>query len=186
MKQTTNYGLNILETADSLSMKPLNESAEKLDTALKGFAQQIEGRVMMAKGSYIGDGTLKVTLRTQGMQPQAVLVRKVDAIGAIAGGEELREENCGFRTGGFGGIGWSLWRGEDIAANYYDVSNEHEDPETGEMVTLYRAKPTTIRFTSEQNGVSWELAAELRMDHSALVNNEKGTIYEWIAFGSAQ
>ena len=184
MKKTANLGLNLPELSDPLSLRPLNENAETLDAAIGAMAGQINGCVVMASGSYTGNGADAVAIQTPGMQAQIVLMRKMAAIGGSDRSGGVLEQEFNFEGGAISSTGWVLWRGADIAVRYYDVSDAGGDTDGDEDVR-YGTKETNVQFIPAPGSLSWKLAAVPETDHSALINNESGTVYEWVAFGFA-
>lgn len=186
MKQTENFKLSLMEMTDLLSVKPLNENAEKIDATLTAQAQEIGARLKLVGGSYTGDGKHSVTIQTPGIRPQALLMRRVRTVGAM-GGVPRFERECGFSDASVDGCCWLMWRGEDIPVQYYRFRWAGDDPVTGEVdAPMYEAVETAIRFTPEPGSVTWKLSVDVDFDHSFLVNNKEGEAYEWIAFGTAE
>ena len=177
MKNTEKYQLQLIEPRDLLSPKTLNENTQALERVLDGMETQILRCVRMASGCYTGNGAGSVVIQTPGMEARVVLMRKMSTIGASS------EQEHTLAGGAVSSTGWALWRGEDIAVRCYTGSVENETDEgEGER---YSIQETTVRFSSVPGNLTWSLAVTPEGDHSALINNERGTVYEWIAFGFA-
>ena len=163
MKQTEYLELNLMEMADQLSPKPLNENAEKLEAALVEHKAAISGRVMMACGSYEGSGTKSVAILTPGFAPQIVLMRQKGTLGISPEGVAYTDS---FSVDG----GWACWMGEDTL-------------ETSVYVPDTVSRTEKISFTAKMGSLSWtpESAALSGVDRN--INNAEGVVYEWIAFG---
>lgn len=177
MRQTENYGLNILELSDPLSVKPLNENAETIDAAMHTMATALPGKAMMACGSYSGDGTRSVTINTPGFRPQAVLMRQNtgDVRGSLGTAQAMTVSG-----------GWCLWIGTDMQASYGVSAYVN-----GELRYDTISKPIT--FVVNDGSLSWSVPVlpdkynNVREDEGPnVVNNTAGTVYEWIAFGTAE
>ena len=159
MKQTENYKLNILEAADPVSAKPLNENAQLIDAALQAQKGMILGRTMMACGSYTGDGTTEVTIQTPGFKPQVVLMRTRDAYFV---------SNANYSA--MAARGWCLWLGEA----------EVEIEQTASSVT------GSIRFETKNEELTWRYTGNASAAVPAAVNNISDQEYQWVAFGTAE
>ena len=96
MQQTETLKLNLIETGDPISPAPLNDNAEKLETALAaldGTAANLQGRVTvleakkMVVGSYIGNAETRYSAIIQtielGFAPIAVLVSGTESTMAL-------------------------------------------------------------------------------------------------------
>ena len=185
MRQTEHYGLTILELSDPLSVKPLNENAETIDVAMHTMATALPGKAMMACGSYTGDGTRSVTINTPGFRPKAVLMRK--NTGVVRG--NLGTDQAMTVIGG-----WCLWIGANMQASYGVYARADEvsgDSGVGDLRQNTISK--TITFTAGNESLSWSVPAlpskyyDVREDEGPnVVNNTAGTVYEWIAFGTAE
>lgn len=163
MKRTEHFELIVLETADQLSPKPLNENVQKLDEVMGGMTEELRKRVMMAKGSYTGDGTASVTIRTPGFRPEVVFMRQKRPLGVSAEGVVHTDS---FSVDG----GWARWAGEEwLDTNIY--------------VPGMSSGTQPITFSSEPGSLSWttENAALPGVDRN--INNAGNVIYEWVAFG---
>ena len=178
MKQTENFKLSLMEASDLLSAKPLNENAEKIDTALAVHAAALSGKLMMAVGTYVGNDTRSVTVQTPGFKPQAMLMREQDPNGVRSGAES------GMSVSG----GWCLWLGSDLPAEYSIGM-----PEESGYIEKYEYIQTTVKFTPEFETITWSIPrypdkyTDVRIDHGyQVVNNAAGKTYEWIAFGAAE
>lgn len=178
MKQTENYGLNLMEAADLLSAKPLNENAGKIEAALMAQESAIAGRMMMACGSYTGSGTRTVAIQTPGFTPRVVLMRRSSSLVA----DKNSQSDMSVKDG------WCLWLGTDMSAQY-EVYAYRQDVDE-----LVREKvETTVGFTAKNGELSWSIDvlpgkyAGVREDHGpAVMNNASGAVYEWIAIGTAE
>lgn len=171
MKQTENLGLNLLETADLLSPKPLNENAEKVDAALGGMAEKLLGRVMMASGSYTGDGTATVTIQTPGFTPKIVLMRQKREIGV--------DKDEGVYTDSFSvDGGWACWAGEEYLVTNVYAPDVLMPGGTYGLIGRYK-----ITFTAEKGSLTWTTHYGSFTDVNKNINNDKSVTYEWIAFG---
>lgn len=92
MKQTETYDLNLIEMSDTFNTAPLNENAQKLESAVVGEAAQraqddaalsrrvtvLEGRKIVA-GSYSGTNNGSQTIQL-GFDPIFVLVEPIHNI----------------------------------------------------------------------------------------------------------
>lgn len=184
MKETTNYKLKMPEVSDPLSIVPLNQNAQAIDTALRAMASAMGGKVVMACGSYTGDGAMSRTIVTAGIKPVALIMyaTKYDTLTSGVSKDEVRlrllqDEKCGF----------SAWCGADMDAWYWYRDDWH-NPVTGETTERYYPEKTKIVFTPAMGSLTWKMETEptADIDHSSLVNNESGVIYEWIAFGTGE
>lgn len=169
MRQTENYGLNLPETADLLSPKPLNENAEKVDAALAALAA---GCVMMASGSYTGNGAGSVTIQTPGFTPKVVLMRQKREIGVDETGVVYTDT---FSVDG----GWARWAGEEsLTTNVYAPDVYHASDGSRGIIGRYE-----ITFTAKKGSLTWATHYGVFPDINKNINNSKGVTYEWIAFG---
>lgn len=159
MRQTTNYGLKMPEVGDVLSIVPLNENAQAIDTALYTIAS---GQVMMACGSYAGNDTTSVTIETPGFIPRVVLMRtKGDwCDGGVYYYQSLAVQN-----------GWCLWMGEESMAL----------SQTPDKSTC----TDTIIFTAQEGSLSWSMDSTDRYAGRAM-NNDSEHTYQWVALGVAK
>lgn len=168
MKKTGAYRLNLMESLDVLSAKPLNENAEKIENALAAQESALSGKLMMAAGCYTGTGTRSVTVPTPGFTPRAMLLRRTS-------GSELQ---------------W--WIGSDIPGKY-NITARSDVPsygyEPGEQFD--DTISTTISFQAATGSLNWSIPeiSEKYYDVTsdggpAVMWNGKNTVYEWIAFGT--
>ena len=175
MKQTTNYGLNLMETADYLSVMPLNENSEKLDTALKALTNITAGKLMIATGSYTGTGTRVVSILTPGFTPKAMLLRQ-----ASGTWDQTHDAQ------------W--WLGSDIPVSYRITASSDTPPGTYEPGEQFDATiSTTIEFRAKLGSLSWQIP-DIPQEYydvtsdggSTAVKNSRNISFEWIAFGVAE
>lgn len=175
MKKTGTYELNLMESSDLMSAKPLNENAEKIDAALKAQAETAAGKLMMAAGRYTGSGTRSVTIQTPGFRPKALMLRR--AVNGWDGAEDAY---------------W--WLGSDVPATYNITAASDTPPdgyEPGEQFTA--TIRTTISFTADSGSLTW-LIPDIPQEYydvtsdggPAALMNSRGVTYEWIALGTAQ
>lgn len=175
MKQTTNFGLNLMEAADLLSAKPLNKNAEKIDAALKALTNITAGKLMIATGSYTGTGTRAVSILTPGFTPKAMLLRQV-------------KENWNDIAGSC----W--WLGSNIQTAYKITARSDTPPGTYEPGEQFDANiSTTIEFRAKMGSLSWQIPDipqeyyDVTSDGGpTAVKNSRNMTYEWIAFGVAE
>lgn len=176
MKQTENYGLNLLELSDPLSLKPLNENAEKIDAALKAQAEVAAGKLMMATGCYTGNGTRSVTIQTSGFTPRALMLRK----------------SLTAKWGNYNDTHW--WLGSDISITYGITATSDTPPGTYEPGEQFDAKiSAAISFVADSGSLTWSIP-DLPQEYydvtsdsgPGAMSNSKDTSYEWIAFGTAE
>ena len=160
MKQTENYKLNILEAADPVSARPLNENAQLMDAALLEQKRMILGRTMMACGSYAGDGTTEVTIQTPGFKPQVVLMRSKDAYFVRNAGYAAMATQSG----------WCLWLGDE----------EMQIEQTASSAA------GSIRFAAQNGKLTWSFNGTMGDAVPAAVNNSSDREYQWVAFGTAE
>lgn len=173
MRQTENFGLSLIETADMLSLKPMNENTEKIDAALAAQSEKIAGKLMMATGSYTGSGTRSVTIQTSGFTPRALIIRKARNSGWINQQDQ------------------SWWLGANVHIAYNLVASSNEPPygyEPGEQFETMI--PADIAFVAERGQLAWSIPDvppeyyDVTTDGGpGAINNAKGAAYEWIAFG---
>lgn len=176
MKQTENYNLNLLEMSDQFSLKPLNDNSEKIEAALKAQAEVAAGKLMMATGSYTGNGTRSVTIQTPGFTPKAMLLRRARN---DWGHEEYVEH-------------W--WLGSDIPTTYMITATSDTPPGTYEPGEQFDATiSATISFVADSGSLTWSIPDipqeyyDVTSDSGpGAMSNSKDTSYEWIAFGSAE
>ena len=169
MKQTEHFGFQMMEAADLLSAKPLNENAAAMDAALQEQKNAILARLMMATGSYTGDGRRSVAIQTPGFKPQVVLMTE-------------------------GGSMNSFWFGEDFPVTYEVYACVDEDNSYGASGELRKERVTaTATFTSEMGSVSWSIPPlpekyyDVVHEYGAeMICNHTGRTYRWIAFGTAE
>lgn len=164
MKQTKNYLLNLMEVADVLSAKPLNENAEKIEEALLAQQNAIAGKLMMATGSYTGNGRRSVTIQTPGFKAKALLLRSTHS------------------TGWPQSTAISLWLGQNIDTGYL-ITVDYGD---------VRIK-TTITFVAKTGELKWSIPSipdnydDVIWDGGPeAINNVDKFAYEWVAFGTAE
>ena len=176
MRETENYGLHLMESGDLLSAKPLNENAEKVDSALSAAAATTAGKAMIATGRYTGTGTRSVTIETPGFTPRIVMMRSADGpVSSSTSGMLVKN-------------GWALWIGADIPARYgIGLRNEEGYTDTYETID------TTVQFTPSAGSLTWEIPmypdsyTNVGVDYGpVVVNNGNGQIYEWIAMGMSE
>lgn len=179
MKQTTQYKLNMPELSDGLSVAALNENAQKLDDLLHGL-------VKMASGSYTGNGSMSVTIETPGVRPAALLVRSSAQLTPVA--QLKRKRDIVFGDDDLKSSGFVMWGGANIATKCWRKEGELYDPVTEVLESGYREYIDEIVFTPEAGRLSWALSTvpAVEVDHSGLINNKNGIVYEWIALGSAE
>lgn len=195
MRQTINLALNLMETADLLSAKPLNDNAEAIDTAIKGLQDKaaaadtsirnlaaslngvVSSSLKMAAGSYVGDGTRSVTLATPGFRPQIILMSVRETVNGSAG---ITQKTMISVQGG-----WCLWIGADIAATYNVRSRSDE---SYDMTT--KTLSAEVSFSSGENAITWSIPAlpanyfDVDLDDGPnVVNNRQGVTYDWVAIG---
>mgnify|MGYP003293318994 CR=1 FL=1 len=179
MKQTSKYKLNMPELSDGLSVAALNENMQKVDALLCGLSK-------MASGSYTGTGSMSVTIETPEMRPAALLVR---ACAQLTPTMTLKKkEDIIFNDVKLESSGFVLWNGNNIAKKCWRKEGEVYDPVTEEVVSGYREYLGEIVFTPTDGSLSWTLnkTPASEVDHSGLINNKSGIVYEWIALGSAE
>lgn len=185
MNKTKNFGLNLIEASDPMSLKPLNENAEKIDAALLAQQTVIAGKLMMAKGVYTGDGNRVVTIQTPGFKPHAVIVRSK---GDVITGDYAIENRIAVKGG------WCIWLGADLPASYSVYARADEVSNGVESGELRRDNLSAdISFAASAGSLSWSIPKlppkyyDVRSDEgSNVVNNREGDGYEWIAFGTAE
>ncbi len=176
MKKTEHFSLNLMEAADILSAKPLNENTSKIDAVLKAQADTAAGKIMLATGRYTGTGGRTVTLLTPGFKPLAMLLRRVSN---LSWGNEY-------------GTCW--WLGNDIPVGYTIIGasdSPHYGYEPGE--TYMAGIETTISFSAEHGKLTWSIP-DIPQEYygvtadggPAAISNDRGISYEWIAFGTAK
>lgn len=177
MKQTKNYLLNLMEAADALSAKPLNENAEKIEAALLAQQNAIVGKLMMATGTYTGNGTRSVTIQTPGFKPEVVLVRYRTTTSGWS--DAFRES---WWSGNNVKVSYGVYARSDTVSGGYDAGELRRDTITD-----------NIRFTASNGSLEWKIYAidgeyyDIREDGGpSAMNNENGTTYEWVAFGTAE
>ena len=170
MKKTEKLGLNLLETSDLLSVKPLNENAQKLEQAVAANTAAISGRVKMASGSYVGNGASSVQIMTPGFKPQVVLMRQKRELGVSAEGVVYTDQ---FSVDG----GWARWAGEGFLwTNIYA-------PDVATSSGTGLIEVAKINFTAAVGSLTWTTHYGSINDVNKNINNETGVTYEWIAFG---
>lgn len=190
MKQTNELGLNLLESSDLLSVKPMNENMRKLETAVLANAESasdelkaameelkkvqgddvaalnkvIAGKVMMATGTYTGTGDSSVSIVTPGFKPLVLLMRVLR--GKYSDGWDVDVDLHGASMGDYECPGFTMWNGKNLNSRYQDYD-------------------ATVKFAATDDGLSWELVCTAVSVSSAgrQVNNKSGEIYEWVAFG---
>ena len=181
MKQTENYGLNLLEMKDTLSPVPLNENAQMLDVALHSLATEAGGHLKIATGSYTGDGTMSVAIETPGLKPRAMLVRRRTAIGSSGyytyPGWFINEYTDKLEAE----RGWLLWLGWDIPVTYSYVTKYDEN---GNVLNGTNVE-TAVRFAATHGGLRWSVTEDTAVGMPELVNNVNMWTYDWIVFGTA-
>lgn len=169
MKQTENFGLKQIESSDLLSATPLNENAALIDTVLQAQKNEILGRVMMACGSYTGDGTKSAAIQTPGFKPIAVLMKpKLREHGYTISTDLAGSTHVTARTDQLAvDAGWCLWIGGNLRTNF-----------------------GLITFDAQVGSLSWYMTVGDEVDYAYYVpdvmNNGESTCYEWIAFGVAE
>ena len=176
MKQTENFKLNLMETSDPFSAKPLNDNFNALDALLKKRDEEINSkRLFVDAGTYTGDGattrtmhisahiTIDNVIHIHSFTPVAVLVKK--RIEPTTSGSYLQEET--FRAG------WGLWTGE-LEREAVCIKGGHK----------YSCK---IKFTVANGSLTCTLVGaegyDEDIDHGVVINNENGATYDYIAFG---
>ena len=179
MKQTTNYQMNMPEAPDGLSVVPFNENTQKIDSLLHSLTQ-------MASGSYTGTGGMSVTIETPGMRPAALLVCAHEERSLKLNKHKIDEiffSDCEFSSSGF-----VMWNGSNIKTHCWNKTDPVYDAVAGEWAEAYIQRFGEIAFTPTSGRLSWELdgAYSEDVDHSGIVNNKVGTIYDWIALGTAE
>lgn len=185
MKETTNFKLKMPELSDTVSAAPLNENAQIIDAALHTVTSGMAGRLMIAAGSYTGDGTMSVSIETPGMKAVAMLVRKKRTLGnrALLAGStpvtySIKKYTDMMETEG----GWLLWMGTDIPISYCHIK-QYDD--LG-LIADAETKTTHVAFTAQMGSLSWSAPIESPEDMSELVNNTAGIVYEWVALGNTE
>ena len=175
MKKTGTYELNLMESSDLMSARPLNENAEKIDAALKAQAETAAGKLMMATGSYTGSGTRSVTIQTPGFRPKALMLRRA-------------------ANGWYGAEDAYWWLGSDVPTTYNITAASDTPPGTYEPGDQFNATiRTTISFTADSGSLAWSIP-DLPQEYydvtsdggPAALMNSKATSYEWIALGTAE
>lgn len=190
MKETTNFKLKMPEVSDGLSAAPLNENAQMIDTALHALASSVPGKVMMAFGSYTGDGTRTRMIATPGFTPQVVLMRRVDTalVGAVVTEGENGTASSNAITGAISvEYGWCVWMGEGTMNAQYSVWGSWDG------VSMRKAVNSLIGFSAENGSLTWTMPeypsnfTSVREDNGPMaMNNLSGKVYQWIALGTAQ
>lgn len=195
MKKTKNFELNLMESADLLSLTPLNQNVEILDEALKKQSDsladklkdqsdeqdtKILSRVMMAYGRYEGNGDISAAIKTPGFKPEVVLMRARTAPTPRTG----QSTSTVLPGESFGG-GWVLWNGVDLTAIYLKSAGTTDDF----GLPYYSQGKCTIDFTAKNGELSWQLTGATdrakEVDHGEVINNKNGQTYFWVAFGCA-
>lgn len=169
MKQTEHYGFQMMETEDLMSAKPLNENAVAMDTALQEQKNAILARLMMATGSYTGDGTRSVTIPTPGFRPQLLLMEQDNNL-------------------------HMFWYGSDREVSYEVYAYVDEDNSYGAAGELRKETvKTTAEFFAAMGSLSWSIPAlpekyyDVVHEYGAkAICNQTGGTYRWIAFGTAE
>ena len=175
MTKTKNYNLNKPQADDLFSLKPLNENMDLLEAALSDFAAK---RCFVCAGSYTGNGATTKKIDTYALvkidsvtnlinfKPVAVLVRKRRVPSTF--GSVLPVDSID--------AGWTLWTGAATHDSAYR--------RTGSSDQLW---PCQIQFTATNGSLTCKLfgaeSIDETIDHGALVNNEDGAIYDYVAFG---
>ena len=179
MKQTTQYKLNMPELSDGLSVAALNENTQKIDDLMHGL-------VKMVSGSYTGNGSMRVTIETPGMRPAALLMRarkKLTPVLGVHSRGDIYFSDTALESSGF-----VMWNGDNVATMCWRADGEVYDPVTEMLEIGYREYIDEIVFTPTEGSLSWALSTvpASDLDHSGLINNKNGIVYEWIALGSAE
>ena len=169
MKQTENFGFKQIESSDLLSATPLNENAALIDAVLQAQKNEILGRVMMACGSYTGDGTKSAAIQTPGFKPIVVLMKeKLGEHGYKISTDLAGATHVTARTDQLAvDAGWCLWIGGNLRTNF-----------------------GLITFEAQVGSLSWHMTVGDGVAYSNYVpdvmNNATYSTYEWIAFGVAE
>ena len=179
MRQTVNLGLNLMDAADPLSAKPLNENAEIIDAVIKGLQDAATGRFRMASGSYVGNGTRSVTLDTPGFRPQAILVSVRETVNGSAG--STQKTTIAVQGG------WCLW-----VAKKQPPTNHHPTPTKQTKHNTTKTIRAEVAFSFGENKTTWSIPAlpanyfDIALDDGPnVVNNRQGVTYDWVALGVA-
>lgn len=119
MQQTPNYKFNLIETSDTFSPAPLNENAEKTETALDSLAavdSALGSRIAtlelhcFSAGSYKGNGASAGQLVDVGFAPKVVFASSNQGYSNFVmatynishvGDTGLKVEGNGFRISGY-------------------------------------------------------------------------------------
>ena len=164
-------------------MKPLNENAQLIDSALQAIAGKT---LMIATGEYHGQGGKNVSISTPGFKPCALLMR-------VKEGKYLKDESDEsdeklslsaalnrHRPSDSECTGFTMWIGKDLNVKYW-----YEDGLTKLKEPAYTAGAASIAFTPKNGGLDWELSGHSGKvyHHGLYINNAVGDTYEWIAFG---
>ena len=189
MKQTEKYGLNLLESSDPLSVKPINDNTETIEQALSEVSNTVSARTLIACGRYTGTGTRSVAIQTPGFKPRVVLMRTVPAkVGSYQWGDTTGAQHFEKIMSSIGvEAGWCIWTGYDMPASYEIQATPRDGDEPTRALV-----DTTIQFTSGTGQLTWRIGNIVDYDRVTYddgptsINNKNGEIYEWIAFGVAE
>lgn len=202
MKQTKKYLLNLMEAADALSAKPLNENAEKIEAALLAQKSSFDTALLAQKNSF--DAALlaqKNSFDTELLTQQRVIADKLMMATGKYDGEGTRSvtiQTPGFKAKALmiryaADGGWmrqsneAWWVGGAVPVSYSVTS------ETATTPAFARTYKSNITFVATNGSLSWSVP-ELPPEHYNIsaderpyvVCNEEGRSYEWIAFGAAE
>lgn len=185
MKKTEILGLNLMEAADVLSAKPLNENTAAIDELLGAVIGKTNSVVRMETGSYQGNGKRSVTIQTPGFTPKFVVMRSKQKHGYTLNDAPRVADRLEYMQGPTVSGGWALWMGSDMTGQYYESRTENRyDSDTGEWyeeVVGYTKKTAPVTFAAADGRLQW--AVEATDAPARLVNNASGVVYEWVAFG---
>ena len=188
MKKTEILGLNLMEAADVLSVKPLNENTAAIDSVLGAIVGKTSSVVRMATGRYTGNGSRSVTIQTPGFAPKFVVMRSKQRHGYTLDKALPTADELVMMQGPTVNGGWALWMGSDMTGDYYETNTtERYDPDVGGSVTVitgYTEKSADVAFTAAEGSLKWPMADTAAP--ARLVNNASGVTYEWVAFGTVE
>lgn len=192
MRETENFKLKLPEGADRFSLADMNSNTELLDTLLHAQKENHErvaaSRVMMASGSYTGNGTMSKSISTPGFRPSVVLFFHYR--------KNVHNNTANAGEHGDMGYGFSAWCGEAARNACYYGTYTYYNPEYGgnESMSVYRT--TEVKFVVSDGGLSWSAAipnfgyydgtaVASPAGNSPIVNNSTTYTYQWVAFGYA-
>lgn len=170
MRQTENFGLNLIDASDMLSLKPLNENMEKVDAVLRAQQTSTAGKLMMATGTYSGDGGRSVTIQTPGIRPKTLIVSQIQ-------GNTWKALSAA-----------CMWNGSEVNIAYQIGAVK----DGGSSSAVYTIK-TEISFAAEYEKLTWSIPdipdnyTNVSYDEGPdAINNVGNLKYAWIAFGTAE